>query len=479
MTLHWNQACATVVKNTFINLEPLAAPTKRTCKSVPASSRLCRQDFVGLGDGKLLAVSVDSDVSTDAQTDASTCSQCGVMTPMTMTPMLTGLEPPPLALDSFCFEEATTSPVSHSWPQEGHSQNPRFTAVSNVQSAHSPEIVSHSRLSSRAIAFQPKVVTQDLAKQPFKRHFEDVLNRAKRAMQESGYVANVEVRLDEDGWSISVQPIEMADGKWQTDRLLTIAKESLLQACSKSKCIYILGYCAPKPFVMRAQGFEATLGAMESARTACWHVYKKGFCRHGASCCKEHPACEMTVRVLVESVQFNSPCHRFQKYFTQQVADLATAVTTTLRECSYADQVEAFVNEDCQGWNIEVTAKEELSSHREYLTTLAKNILFSGTSKSNTLYIMGYAAKPFITKAEGFVTILGDMQDESRACWDLYSKGSCCRECECRWEHPECFMPIKVVFKARPSQKCLHAELESMAARLSSRAMSCASAVAR
>lgn len=478
MAFHWNQASTSMVKNTFIHLEMLSAPTHRTSKSVPASSRLCRQDFVGLGDGKLLAVNVDSDVSTDAQTDASTCSQCGVMTPMTMS---AGLEPPvpPMTLDNFCFEEATSSPVSHGWPQEARSQNARFAPPSHMQIARSPETLSLSRLSSRAIAFQPKVVTEEPAKQPFKRQFEDVINRAKRAMQDSGHVANVEICHDEDGCSVIVQPIETADGEWQTERLLTIAKESLLQASLKSKCIYLMGYCAPKPFVMRPQGFEATLGAMESAKTACWHVYKKGFCRHGATCNKQHPACQMPVRVLVESVQFNSSCQRFQNYFKQQVADLATAVTTTLRECSYADQVEAFLDEDCQGWNIEVTAKEELIPHREYLTTLAKNILFSGTSSSNTLYIMGYAVKPFITKAEGFVTILGDMQDESRACWDMYSKGTCCREGECRWEHPECFMPIKVVFKARSSLKSLPAALESMAARLSSRAMSCASAVAR
>ena len=31
-------------------------------------------------------------------------------------------------------------------------------------------------------------------------------------------------------------------------------------------------------------------------------------------------------------------------------------------------------------------------------------------------------------KPRGFVSMLGDMQDESRVCWDLYSKGSCGRD---------------------------------------------------
>jgi len=448
-----NDVFSPTVKNTFINLEFFPTTPQRASKSVPASSRLNRQDFVGIGDGKLLALNMDSDASTDAQTDASTCSQCGVKTPM--------------SFDNYCFEEASSSPASNGQPQEARSQSEWLAPPTAARSplakiARLPNSPSQSqnqsiRLSSRATAFQPQAVIEDPARQQYKRQFSEVLARAKNLMKASEHLAHVEICADAGGWSFILQAVGKADAL-ETERLLTIAKEALLEASSKSKCVYLIGYCAPKPFVMQPQGFEATLGAMGSAQTACWHVFKKGFCRHGATCNKEHPACKVPVRVLVESAQFTS-CPRFEMSFKQQVADLAMAVTATLRACSYADQVEAFVDPDRQGWKIEVTAKEELCQHKEYLAALAKNMLFNGTNDSTTLYIMGYAVNPFITKTDGFVTVLGGMQDESKACWDLYSKGICSRDCECRWEHPECLMPINVVFKPRSSLKSLDAAL--------------------
>lgn len=448
-----NDVFSPTVKNTFINLEFLPTPPQRVSKSVPASSRLSRQDFAGIGDGKLLSLNMDSDVSTDAQTDASTCSQCGVKTPM--------------SLDNYCFEEASSSPVSQGQPQEVRSQNgwlapPTATRSPLAKIAPVPNSLRQSqsqscRLSSRAIAFQPQAVIEDPARQQYKRQFSDVLARAKNLMKASEHLAHVEICADGGGWTFVIQAIGKAD-ELQTERVLTIAKEALLEATSKSKCVYLIGYCSPKPFVMRPQGFEATFGAMGKAQSACWHVFKKGFCRHGATCNKEHPACKVPVQVVVESAQFKA-CPSFEMHFKQQVADLAMAVTATLRACSYSDQVEAFVDPDRQGWKIEVTAKEETCQHKDYLAALAKNMLFNATNNSTTLYIMGYAVNPFITKLDGFVTVLGDMREESKACWDLYSKGICSRDCECRWEHPECLMPINVVFKPRSSLKSLDAAL--------------------
>lgn len=452
-----NEVVSATVKNTFLNFEFLPTSSQRASKSVPASCRLSRQDFVGIGDGKLLGLNNDSDVSTDAQTDASTCSQCGVKTPM--------------SFDNYCFEEASTSPASYDQPQETRSQNgllapPIATRSPLAKIARSPNSPSQSqsqsiRLSSRATAFQPQAVIEDPARQQYKRQFSEVLARAKNIMKASEHLAHVELCADTRGWSFILQANGKADAL-ETERLLSIAKGALLESTSKSKCAYIIGYCSPKPFVMQPRGFEATLGAMGSAQTACWHIFKKGFCRHGATCNKEHPACQVPVRVLVESAQFTA-CPQFEVHFRQQVADLAMAVTSTLRSCSYADQVKSFVDPDRQGWKIEVTTKEELSQHKEYLAALAKNVLFNGSNDSTTLYIMGYAVNPFITKMDGFVTVLGGMQDESQACWDLYSKGVCSRDCECRWEHPACLMPINVVFKPSSSLKSLDAALASLA----------------
>lgn len=207
-----------------------------------------------------------------------------------------------------------------------------------------------------------------------------------------------------------------------------------------------MGYCSPKPFVMQPQGFEATLAAMESPVSACWHVFKKGFCRHGNECAKMHPVVEFPVRILVESIQFNS-CSSFVSTFKQEVADLTMAVIASLGECNYTEKVEAFKDKDCQGWTIEVSLKQGSSMHKNYILTLAKSALYSATNNSTTVYIMGYAQKPFQPKSRGFVTLLGDMQDESVACWDFYSKGMCRHDCTCRWTHPECLVPINVALK--------------------------------
>jgi len=283
------------------------------------------------------------------------------------------------------------------------------------------------------------------AKHHFKQYFEDVINATITAVQASGQAANVERSGSMDGFSIIVQPL--GDDDLQTERLLTISKEALLDAASHS-CVYVLGYCSPKPFTMQPQGFAATLGAMESPTSACWHLFKKGFCRHGESCCKQHPVCQVPIQVLVQSVQMNSSTGLAHD-FKQQIAELAMTVTATLSQSPYAERAEAVKQKDDQGWTIEVVAKgsscEELISHKEDLLSVAKEALFGATSISKDVYILGYAAKPFVCRSMGFVTMLGNMHDESKACWDLYSKGFCHRDCACRWEHPECLAPINVV----------------------------------
>jgi len=266
---------------------------------------------------------------------------------------------------------------------------------------------------------------------------------------------------DADGWSVIIQPKGTCESQSQTELLMTLAQKALQDAADQSKCIYVMGYCGGKPFNMRAQGFEAKLGAMRSASSACWHIYKKGFCRHQESCNKQHPACQVPVRFLVEGVQLNS-CTRFAGAFKQVVADLALKVTTQLEESPYVELVAAFKDKNCPGWTIELTPKDELTAAtEEYLLTLAKNALFSASRNEDILYIMGLSAKPFTSKAHGFVTIIGDMQDDTKVCWDLYSKGMCTRDHACRWEHPECLMPLNVVVKERSRKNTLPISLHA------------------
>lgn len=436
--------CAVTIKNTFIHdLEPVDAHVEPRRKSVPASSRLCQPAHSSICTGKLLVDRLICEAS-DVSTDASACSESGTRTPM-----------------SSCMDDA--SPASCGFPQE---MQWSLTPPPLPHVAPRPESTSQRlRLNAKAAAFQPQMVSQT-AKEPiverYSKHIAEVLRAAKQALQDSAHVVNVEISHDQNGWSVVIQPTgDSEEHMWKNELLLKTAKEALLEAASKSKSIYVMGYCGKDTFNMRAQGFEATLGAMRDAGSACWHIFKKGFCRHAADCSKQHPAFTVPVHVLVEGMQLNS-CPRFADAFKQVVADLTQNVTSLLEESPYVEMVAAFKDGGYPGWTIEMTAKEELTAqNEEYLLTLAKNALFSASSDLEILYIMGYAVKPFTSKPHGFVTMIGDMQDESRVCWDMYSKGSCSRDCSCRWEHPECLMPINVVVKQHSSFDALAVSLIS------------------
>lgn len=430
--LHEEGVCTPTIKNTFLDfhLPVLTRETPRR-KSVPASSRLCKE---GIVDGKLILSNMDSDASTDMHTDGSTCSESGVKTPVTCEECYFA--------DSFGDSSLELS-EDNSWAPPSTIAAPRAA-------------IQKPRLNTNASLFKPQAVSEEPAREYYRHSFVDVITWAKNVLLESESIANVEVSDEHDGFSILIQPTGQEDRDWQTERILTQAKEVLLDAATKSRCVYVLGYCSPKPFVMKPQGFQATLAAMESPVSACWHIFKKGFCRHAHDCSKMHPVCEVPVCVIVEGVQFNS-CTRSVSTFKQEVADLTMAVIASLGENDYTEKVEAFKDKDCQGWTIEVTTKKEAADHRNYILSVAKSALFSATNNSNSVYILGYASKPFISKSQGFLTMLGDMQDESAACWDLYSKATCRHECACRWQHPECLVPINVVVKGHQTWAALTA----------------------
>jgi len=404
----------TTIKNTFITVEQSPTHLQARRRSVPHSSRFCYTDDASIGFGKLCLANMHSDVS-NCPTEAYSCSDfSGTRTPESMddlTPANSQIAPPPSFLPGQMVR----------------------------------------RLNSKAAAFQPQVATQEPSKDCYKKHIAEVIRLTRVAMTNSEHVASVETSEDASGWSIIIQPKGTRgddENNWQSELLMTQAKEALLDAATSTRSIYVMGYCNAKPFTARPLGFEATLGAMQNATSACWHVFKKGFCRHGDDCCKQHPGCLVPVRVIVEGVQFKSD-PRFADIFKEQVADLALTVTAACGANSYVEQAEAFKDKDYQGWTIELTPIGEMTAQKDYLLTVAKNAIFSASRNSGAVYIMGYAAKPFFEKSGGFVTMIGDMQDESRVCWDFYSKGCCSRDCACRYEHTECLMPINVVVKEK------------------------------
>jgi hypothetical protein len=170
-----------------------------------------------------------------------------------------------------------------------------------------------SRLNVVAPQFRPKAAEEPPKSKPVEEpskpttdKFSFVIREAVRLLQASGFTENIEVVEKATDISIVVQ----MNGGDETlaEGILTIAKQALLEAASHSKSVYVLGYCTPNPFAMIPHGFEATLGSMENAGQACWHVFKKGFCRHDNECQKQHPTHRVPVRVV--DALLNIFCYR-------------------------------------------------------------------------------------------------------------------------------------------------------------------------
>jgi hypothetical protein len=116
----------------------------------------------------------------------------------------------------------------------------------------------------------------------------------KEALEQSGLAHHVEIQNDGAGWFINIQ-VKHTDN---TQRILSIAKNMLLQATSASTCTYVLGY-KNRPWALQPFGFTAALGAMRDESQACWDAYGKGRCRDAMTCKYAHPCCVMHASVAV------------------------------------------------------------------------------------------------------------------------------------------------------------------------------------
>lgn len=82
---------------------------------------------------------------------------------------------------------------------------------------------------------------------------------------------------------------------------------------------------------------------------------------------------------------------------------------------------------------------------------VAQKSLLDATASSQNVYVLGYAAQPFVRlNGHGFKAILSEMPAsvQHRVCWDSYQYGSCPRPSTCRWGHPTQLdmMEVHVIF---------------------------------
>jgi hypothetical protein len=145
-----------------------------------------------------------------------------------------------------------------------------------------------------------------------------------------------------------------------------------------------------------------------------------------------------------------------QPKFRFQFEALLKSTKQALQNSHGVVGVEVFENSSSMGKNMTIVAwaqREELQVQgtHEQICKHAKDAINRFSENSQGTYVMGYKYRPFSQTEFGFATTLGGMQDEKQACWDMFTKGSCRREWDCRWQHAACLLPIQV--EVRPSQE--------------------------
>lgn len=445
MTLDKNETtfeetvCIPIVKNTFISFQSAdASPSRRV--SVPASARLCsgaKQYVLHDSVSEISTCKTYSENSTDACTECSNDDEESG----NRTPLLSDDE------DSLYERSRPASASRRPLVEPLHTADvepPPPPFMPSVLSTKPMIPKRSSRLSSAAPAFKPLALQEDVVSHQYDHHFAKILNAAVETMRESELTWNVDVS---DSLRDCAIVIQTRGGSVPTEQVLELAHHALLDASSKSNCVFVMGFCAQQPFNMCPLGFEATLGVMESAPSACWHIYKKGFCRHGDDCRKQHPTCKMSIRVLVETCELNATIPSICD-FKLQAADFVSNVVSAIERTESCARVEA-IKGAAKCWSIELTPKADGRLNEEYLLNVAKSTMLSLSNTEQCVYMLGYAAKPFISKPNGCVVVLGDMAAEAHACWDFYSKGLCRKGCDCKWEHSNCSMPINITIKPK------------------------------
>lgn len=322
------------------------------------------------------------------------------------------------------------------WPEEvmpspsRAARDPKWIKASKYGGDYCSQVARYSS--------QPCMVTTLPVADHYQAQIEGVVRAVHEALEANVLTHEVNYFEGVNGWNVVVKL--QGNNPYHIEHLLTTAKTALLEGAAKSKSMYVIGFRGIKPFQHKPNGFEATLGAMRSASRACWHIFKKGFCRHDKDCNKEHPACMVPVNVLLESVM---PSHTIMlTKYTEQVADVARQVFAEVLASPYTNDA-CIKNDESQGWIIEAVANPECHCNldvSEYILFFAKDFVVSAVHSTENICLMGCGARSqFVSTKDGFTVTLGGLRNKAEACWDFCSKGMCHRDYACRWHHPECY----------------------------------------
>jgi len=89
--------------------------------------------------------------------------------------------------------------------------------------------------------------------------------------------------------------------KFESIKMLSMLKKTLLDAAAKSQNTYVMGYSTKSFKDTGKAGFTAKLGSVPAAQrdTTCWDTYLKGFCPRKSTCRWCHPSDSDLMNIVV------------------------------------------------------------------------------------------------------------------------------------------------------------------------------------
>jgi len=158
-------------------------------------------------------------------------------------------------------------------------------------------------------------------------------------------------------------------------------------------------------------------------------------------------------------------------FFMQHTGQVVMAAAATLAASAHP-VIDVHTTRDRKGWSIVAKLRPEDLGHTDQVVEWAKEAILQAALDSVCVYVMGYRRGGFRHRPHGFGAMLGLMQDEHLACWDVYNTGCCKREDACHWRHPASVKRLYFVVKplvpegADPWACFRELELEPAAAQL-------------
>jgi len=139
--------------------------------------------------------------------------------------------------------------------------------------------------------------------------------------------------------------------------------------------------------------------------------------------------------------------------FVPQCEAMMAAVKAALASCQYvcgpAPDYGVEVRHDLDGWYVITHIHPTAVHHTQQVLSIAKETLLWVATESETVYVLGYSARPFQATNWGFIAKLGELKGKwHHACTDIFRKGFCPRGESCFYAHPKTQTSVNFVVQS-------------------------------